>query len=119
MARGVPPETKNSVRSPVVVMRPTFPPQSERPNMSEHMPSVNHKAPSGPAVIAPAGHVVDAGKIVTSPVVVIRPMFMPNVNHNAPSGPAANPPTEPAVNSVITPAVVMRPIEPLATNQSA
>jgi hypothetical protein len=52
--------------------------------------SVNHKAPSGPAVI-PTGWLAAVGieYSVTMPVVLIRPILLPpvSVNHNAPSGP--------------------------------
>ena len=52
---------------------------------------VNHKAPSGPAVIPFGASMPVPVKLVTVPVVVIRPMLLllELVNHKAPSGPAA------------------------------
>ena len=52
--------------------------------------SVNHSAPSGPAVI-PCGLLAAVGSVnsLIAPAVVIRPMRLPycSVNHSAPSGP--------------------------------
>jgi hypothetical protein len=58
------------------------------------LPSVNHSAPSGPAVIAlPPMLAVGVGYSEIVPAVVIRPMLSPccSVNHSAPSGPAVMP----------------------------
>ena len=56
--------------------------------------SVNHSAPSGPAVI-PDGQLlgVGTGNSVTVPEVVMRPILLPfpSANHKAPSEPAAIP----------------------------
>ena len=54
--------------------------------------SVNHSAPSGPAVI-PWGEefAVGIGNSVRTPAVVRRPILFPSVNQSAPSGPAAIP----------------------------
>ena len=53
--------------------------------------SVNHSAPSGPAVM-PLGCCSPWGRVnsVMTPAVVIRPILLPvdSVNHSAPSGPA-------------------------------
>src|ERR1700690_4010358 len=70
------PETLKTVTTPDVVMRP-------KPRLL-----VNHKAPSGPAMI-PDGPVT-WGYSVMAPAVVIRPILLPlsSVNHKAPSGPA-------------------------------
>ena len=69
------------VSTPSVVMRPILLPLS----------SVNHSAPSGPAVM-PYGMLSAPGSAysVISPAVVIRPILLPldSVNHSAPSGPA-------------------------------
>jgi hypothetical protein len=53
---------------------------------------VNHRSPSGPAVI-PCGELPVPVKVVATPAIVIRPtLFSPgNVYHSAPSGPAAMP----------------------------
>jgi hypothetical protein len=68
--------------TPAVVIRPILP------------PSVNHSAPSGPAVM-PWGKLLAVGIInsVMTPAVVIRPILLPvfSVNHSAPSGPAVMP----------------------------
>ena len=70
--------------SPDVVMRP----------MRLPLNSVNHKLPSGPAVmpngwLPPAG----SGNSVIAPAVVLRAILLPlnSVNHRLPSGPAAMP----------------------------
>ena len=51
---------------------------------------VNHRAPSGPAVIDTGALMPAVLKCVTFPAVVIRPIVSKEilVNHNAPSGPA-------------------------------
>src|SRR5579864_3147677 len=84
--------------------------------------SVNHNAPSGPAVIPRGSTLLKVGKgySVIAPPVVIRPILLPapmlpySVNQSAPSGPAVIPWGEDwavgSGNSVIVPAVVMRPI---------
>ena len=57
--------------------------------------SMNHSAPSGPAVM-PMGELpaVGIGNSVTTPAVVMRPILLAtcSVNHSAPSGPAVMPP---------------------------
>src|SRR6266545_1983522 len=108
----------NSVMVPVVVIRPIC----LLPN------SVNHSAPSGPAVM-PRGELLRLGMAnsVTLPPVVIRPIWLrlDSVNHSAPSGPVVMP-RGPLLalgmgNSVMTPPVVIRPIWslPNSVNQSA
>src|SRR5262245_27375207 len=70
--------------TPVVVMRPMLFPSA----------SVNHSAPSGPAVIPPGAlPAVGIGYSVKVPLVVMRPILFPtcSVNHRAPSGPAVIP----------------------------
>lgn len=56
--------------------------------------SVNHSAPSGPAVIR-LGWLLGVGMLhsLITPAVVMRPMLLPfvSVNHSAPSGPAVIP----------------------------
>src|SRR6266702_8090406 len=92
---------------PVGVMRPIRFPAS----------SVNHRLPSGPAVI-PWGLLPDEGTAtsVTVPVGVMRPIWFPasSVNHRLPSGPAVIPRGSlPDVGSgkvVMVPVGVMRPI---------
>jgi len=81
--------------------------------------SVNHRLPSGPAVMAEgaAPAVMPALNSVTTPAGVIRPIrsLKYSVNHRFPSGPAVMakgdaPAVIPALNSVTTPAGVIRPI---------
>jgi len=88
--------------------------------------SVNHSAPSGPAVIATGWASGESGYSVTVPAVVTRPMRSPanSVNQSAPSAPVATPTGRlPGVtgNSARPPAVVIRPIRlpPASVNQSA
>ena len=72
----------SDARGPTVI-RPILP-----------LPSVNHSAPSGPAVINWGLLVaVGTGNSVMTPAVVIRPTLLPtsSVNHSAPSGPAVMP----------------------------
>jgi hypothetical protein len=121
------------VKLPAVVIRPIA------------TKSVNHSAPSGPAVmlvgILPLANPPLLGVIpgngtgysVTTPVVVIRPILLatPSVNHSAPSGPVViSSPITLVISkadtllgrgySVMTPAVVIRPIRGAASvNQSA
>src|SRR5712692_9327426 len=101
---GVPPcGSGKSVITPPVVIRPIF----------WSNPVVNHRFPSGPAVIEPASPA--PLNVVSVPVVVIRPItpFPGSVNQSAPSDPVVIPDgDEPAGkgNSVILPVVVMRPI---------
>ncbi len=73
--------------------------------------SVNHKLPSGPAVIASgsAPGVMPTLNSVTTPAVVMRPIRLKprSVNHRLPSGPAVIAPGSaatvmPALNSVTT-----------------
>src|SRR5579862_429025 len=99
---------ENSVIAPTGVIRPT------------PMLSVNHRLPSGPAVM-PSGVAPPARPYsVTVPDVVIlpiRPLAMHSVNHMLPSGPAAMPAgwlpmLTPVEYSVIVPAVVILPIAP-------
>src|SRR5436309_2401970 len=70
-----------SVICPAGVIRPMLFP----------LTSVNHRLPSGPAVI-PRGALtaVGTGNSVIDPAVVIRPIWLPpiSVNHRLPSGPA-------------------------------
>lgn len=95
-----------SMMVPAVVIRPILLP----------LPSVNHNAPSGPAVM-PAGELfaVGTGYSVITPAVVIRPILPPfSVNQSAPSGPAVIP-VGPLFGvgkgySVKLPDVVTRPI---------
>src|SRR6516165_10680873 len=109
--------TGNMVMAPLVVMRPIWP----------AVFSVNHRLPSGPAVI-PKGPLlaVGMGNSVMVPLVVMRPiwpMFW-SVNHRWPSGPAVIPTgplfcvllpcPELTLNSVMVPLVVMRPIWPVS-----
>ena len=72
--------------APAVVIRPIFGGLAAN--------SVNHSAPSGPAVISsgPLGF-VGSGYSVIVPPVVIRPILWPfsSVNHRAPSGPTVIP----------------------------
>jgi hypothetical protein len=84
---------------------------------------VNHKAPSGPAVI-PKGELIDGSeRSVTTPDVVIRPMELAElVNQMAPSGPAVIP--KGALmpfpqNLLVTPAVVIRPMKFVSVKQRA
>src|SRR6188474_1124408 len=82
----LPGATSNSVNTPAVVTLPTF--GGFAPN------SVNHSAPSGPAVISwGALGLVGIGNSVMAPAVVIRPILCPfsSVNQSAPSGPAVMP----------------------------
>src|SRR5437773_1075765 len=78
--------------------------------------SVNHRLPSGPAVMLYSALLgVETGNSVITPAVVIRPILLPvpSVNHRLPSGPAVMefgpPPTVGIGNSVITPAGVILP----------
>src|SRR5450631_453950 len=109
---------------PVVAIRPILLPE---PGTELDPVSVNHSAPSGPAVMK-KGKPLAVGRLnsVTTPAVVIRPILFPSysANHSAPSGPAVIPSGTPAVgvgNSVNTPAIVMRPIllVPSSANHSA
>ena len=88
--------------------------------------SVTQTLPSAPAAI-PVGRPFDVvANSVTSPSALMRPTcaFSDSVNHIAPSGPFAMPNgtplgVMPSVNSVISPAVVMRPTRSLmSVNQS-
>jgi len=97
----------NSVRAPAVVIRPIL--------LADC--SVNHSAPSGPAVMKPGLLPAVSGNWVTTPAVVIRPIelfMLLSVNHRAPSDPVAMPngaaPAPSAGNSVIAPVVSIRPI---------
>src|SRR5215472_11641224 len=86
--------------------------------------SVNHNAPSGPAVIAwEALFGVGMMNSVTVPPVVMRPILFPpiSVNHRALSGPAAMPPGLPAAANLVTvPSGLIRPMLPLVSvNQKA
>ncbi len=71
-----------------VADRPAGGDAPDRPGRS----SVNHMAPSGPAVMFP-GASARRWELVTTPVVVMRPIATAPVlvNHIAPSGPAAIP----------------------------
>src|SRR4051812_15322378 len=91
-----------------------------RPTLSDVL-SGNHRAPSGPVTMSSGLPLPPpTGYMVMFPEVVIRPTcggLDGMVNHNAPSGPVVMPhkPDEgkPGMEySVITPAVVMRPILP-------
>src|SRR5215472_15467430 len=65
-------------------MRPILPPED----------SVNHRLPSGPAVMPKDALLVGGmGNSVRRPLVVMRPMVLPlnSVNHRLPSGPAVMP----------------------------
>src|SRR5438105_4047677 len=89
--------------------------------------SVNHSAPSGPAVMEPGA--LGAGNSVMAPAVVMRPIALTltlrSVNHMAPSGPAVIEkgllPFTSVGNSVIAPVVVILPIfpEPDSVNHRA
>src|SRR6266568_3119246 len=101
----------NSVILPVVVMRPIASPGAPSPGVT-----VNHSAPSGPAVM-PAASVSATGRVnwrmcpLAGLIAPIRPSD--SVNHIRPSGPAVMSKGKvlPATgNSVITLAVVIRPI---------
>ena len=78
--------------------------------------SVNHIAPSGPAVIREGNEpAAGSGKVVTTPAGVIRVMasIWGLAIQTFPSGPAASPlpnAAESSGNSVTSPDVVMRPI---------
>src|SRR5580658_3687672 len=97
MALGKPPGPGGrgySLMTPAVVIRPTW----LRPS------SVNHSAPSGPAVM-PKGELpaLGSGYAVRLPEVVMRPILFAasSVNHSAPSDPSAMPTAPPlAVVSV-------------------
>ena len=85
MPRGIAPAVMpalNSVTTPSGVIRPIRLPYR----------SVNHRLPSGPAVMpaGPAPAVMPALNSVTTPSGVIRPIRLPlnSVNHRLPSGPA-------------------------------
>src|SRR6266567_2576398 len=101
----------NSVILPVVVMRPIASPGAPSPGVT-----VNHSAPSGPAAM-PAASVSATGRVnwrmcpLAGLIAPIRPSD--SVNHIRPSGPAVMSKGKvlPATgNSVIAPAVVIRPI---------
>ena len=119
--------TGYSVNAPAVVIRPILLPFA----------SVNQSAPSGPVTMSP-GSLATVGTVncVIVPPVVIFPIelpllplsvpqvfwqlpYVPLVNHSAPSGPSVmpcGPLVMPIGNSVITPAVVIRPIRPLSSS---
>ena len=66
------------------------------------VPSVNHRLPSGPAVIASELLPFGSGNSVICPLGVMRPISVPSVNHRLPSGPAVIASVDPlAGNSVI------------------
>src|SRR5580658_7928694 len=120
------PKLKSMVRVPLakVALKPR--PQAGLRPILLPPHSVNHSAPSGPAVMSARPlPVAGAGYSVATPVVVIRPMLSPaySVNHSAPSGPAAIPEGSDcaAGYSVTAPLVVMRPILPVSysVNHSA
>ena len=75
----------NSVTTPAGVIRPIRSPAT----------SVNHRLPSGPAVMPKGSEpaVMPALNSVTTPAGVIRPIRLPanSVNHRLPSGPAVMP----------------------------
>src|SRR5262245_31751239 len=77
--------------------------------------SVNQRCPSAPVTI-PNGVEFDVGNSLKVPSAVRRPILLPaaSVNQMAPSGPTVMPwgllPAVGGVNSVYTPAVVIRPI---------
>src|ERR1700683_5099073 len=87
-----------------------------RPRLPEEY-SVNHRAPSAPAVIAigPALAVGSPYSVMTA-LASMRPIWLPKYsgNHSAPSGPAVIPEGPLAGvgvgNSEITPPMLMRPI---------
>ena len=54
-------------------------------------PWVNHRFPSGPAVIREGSVTPGSVKVATTPAVVIRPIEPLLVNHRFPSGPATIP----------------------------
>ena len=105
----LPVDTGYCVITPATVIRP----------MLSLPGSVNHSAPSDPVVMLKGmgvGYPV-SGYIVAAPAVVIRPipLYSPvAVTHSAPSGPAVMPLRERSWlgsrYSVITPAVVIRPM---------
>ena len=79
---------------------------------------VNHRAPSGPVVIARGPEMLGSVKFDTTPAVVIRPIErLPALaNHNAPSGPTVMFVGYEMLGSVkffTTPLVVIRPMDPL------
>src|SRR5262249_49619155 len=78
---------------------------------------VNHKAPSGPAVIPTGPEIVGSVKMVISPLAVMRPIeLLPGlVKHRGPSGPRARGAgARPRSGGERTsPGRVRRPIEPL------
>src|SRR5215469_10370900 len=81
------------VTAPPVVMRPIEDPRMWSPLKVPKL--ANHSAPPGPAVIDDGWFIPVAVKLVTVPVVVIRPIEpvplgppASLVNHSAPSGPA-------------------------------
>ena len=106
----------NCVNAPSVAMRPSV----------EVPTSVNHSAPSGPAVMPDDSATPAAGNVVIAPPVVIRPIGCSPwlANHSAPSGPAVMPEADATSNPeyiVNVPPVVMRPIRLLSAlvNHSA
>src|SRR6266496_3256808 len=98
--------TKNSVTTPAVVMRPIL--------LASY--SVNHRLPSGPAVMSKLRVVEGKGNSVKTPAVVILPILLApdSLNQRLPSAPAAIPSgvlLEVGMEySVTAPAVVTRPI---------
>ncbi len=133
--------TANSVTTPVVLIRPTAPgmPTNQSAPSGPAVIAVSVARVSAVPGNDPAGGgTAGMANSVTTPVVLIRPT-MPGtpVNHRAPSGPTAIalavagvlavPGNDPAgggttgkLNSVTTPAVVIRPILPgTPVNQSA
>src|SRR5450631_814036 len=98
---------------PVVAIRPILLPE---PGTELDPVSVNHSAPSGPAVMK-KGKPLAVGRLnsVTTPAVVMRPILLvpSSANHSAPCGPAVMPMGKllsGSMNSVKVPVVVIRPI---------
>src|SRR6266446_4144099 len=115
--------TSNSMMTPLVVIRPMIKSVVVLCPGEGRFNSVNHNAPSGPAVIFQGSPNPESGYSVIVPSVVIRPiaLFEVSVNHSAPSGPAVMPPGEPpkparrtagTVNSSRPPSVAIRPTSP-------
>jgi hypothetical protein len=110
------------VIAPDVVIRPIAP-----------LRSVNHRAPSGPAVMASAPPLGSGtGNAVITPAVVMRPILLlvpSKVNHRAPSGPATMPRGVPLAELLIeagsgysvktcAPTLVIHPNSPIAAAAS-
>src|SRR5208283_1029706 len=98
----------NSVTAPLVVIRPIAPSPPD---------SVNHRSPSGPVVIIAGALPLGNENSVADPPGVTRAILLTpaSVSQRLPSGPVAIPngaPLNPALNSVICPATVLKERSP-------